>query len=949
MASQRPRPASQEKHVSESENAESVCVVCFKPIVYFAIGECDHLCCYECSTRIRVLCQQNDCPICRRDLAKVIFTRTLMSYQQLEIKNRSGLYDKKYRICFTDREVQHAFFDLLDNKCPRCDERNFPKFELLREHVRKKHELFYCDICTEHLKVFSSERRCYNRQDLALHRRKGDPDKVGHRGHPLCEYCDTRFLDKDELFRHLRRDHFFCHYCDADGRNFFYGDYASLREHFRTDHFLCEEGECEQEQFTSVFRSEIDLRAHRASVHGKSMNRLENKQTRTLELEFTYARSGAGSGGGSGGGGLSVRGGRGGRGGGGGGGRDGGGRDGASGGSGYDGQQREYEMQVEATHHQQSIQHPKKVIDATSEQDFPTLAGASPNPLFRPNNVSIRQRVYGSAGLARTKENFPALGSGGGESTGPTSMNEGFSSKITASSLLKPSQPSGGAGTSMMIHVSNRPSGSGGVKMNSGASTSGSVVGKKKQGDFPALPGSSKGGGASSSSSGHKKVGASADIFADMDDRSGGGSMVNLNAMSAKHRALADDYVSVSSVVSKVTTVSTKDTKKTPQATAQVAAVPSVNSTKAFPTLGDGGKPVAIKTVPWVAGVAGANGVSASSSSANVSNKKKPAPAPNLKDDTGFVNLNALTGKKSADKAKPKEPPSSSSADSRNNNGEAAAKGGGSGSKERNREQQKQQHSKSNGQSVTGSQTNHTNNNHNNNNGNVSTTADSFPALGNSQTAEFALASGPKRTPPGFENVKRVPGPPPGFGNVTLNSVARNTNNMTFTNSTGDTYNILPSHSYVSPSNASKRNQNLVTHFQRALKDQAALAEFRTISQMFRDGQYHASAYYEHCKIALGDRFQEIFPELIALLPSIAKQQELYLVYCQDEKNRPKSSAKGKSSNASRLEVCQVCKQVLIHNDLTEHYQTHYMENNFPKLGKNALDEGKVGSSAWKK
>lgn len=105
----------------------------------------------------------------------------------------------------------------------RCDQKNFPKFELLREHVRKKHELFYCDICTEHLKVFSSERRCYNRQELALHRRKGDPDKVGHRGHPLCEYCDTRFLDKDELFRHLRKDHFFCHYCDADGRNYFYG------------------------------------------------------------------------------------------------------------------------------------------------------------------------------------------------------------------------------------------------------------------------------------------------------------------------------------------------------------------------------------------------------------------------------------------------------------------------------------------------------------------------------------------------------------------------------------------------------------------------------------------------------------------------------------------------------------------------------------------------------
>uniref|UniRef100_A0A182MP14 RING-type E3 ubiquitin transferase n=1 Tax=Anopheles culicifacies TaxID=139723 RepID=A0A182MP14_9DIPT len=933
----------QEKAVSEAETTDTLCVVCFKPIIYFAIGECDHLCCYECSTRIRVLCQQNDCPICRRDLAKVIFSKTLTPYQQLDVKNRSGLYDKKYRICFTDAEVQQAYFELLDYKCPRCDQKNFPKFELLRDHVRKQHELFYCDICTEHLKVFSSERRCYNRQELALHRRKGDPDKVGHRGHPLCEYCDTRFLDKDELFRHLRKDHFFCHYCDADGRNYFYGDYVSLRDHFRTDHFLCEEGECEQEQFTSVFRTEIDLRAHRASVHGKSMNRLANKQTRTLELEFTYApRHGSAAAGSSGashsaassGAGPSS-------------GRGRGGRAGSATGRpipAADMMHQEFEN-LELANDHATKQHPRKVIDATNEQDFPTLGGSAPNPVFRPNNVTIRQRVYGAAGLARTKENFPALGSGGGEGTGPTSLNEGFSSKITASSLLKPSQPASSSGTSMMIHVSNRPTGSGGGKSN-GAS----MVGKKSTSDFPALP------GAGSKGSNKKTAG---DLFADMDDRSSGPAMVNLNAISAKHRALVDDYVSVSSVVSKVTTISAKDAKKQASAPVQ-SSVPSVKSIKAFPTLGEGNKPAPVKPLPWASGAAASTSNNATTSAGNTtSSKKKPTPAPNLKDDTGFVNLNALTGKKSGEKMKQKGDSSlSSSADARNNNSELAQKASGT-TKDRNhqqqqQQQQKQQHSKSNGQSGTG---NHASSHANNNNNNAAATMNnsSFPVLGNSNSVQFALAAGPKRTPPGFENVhvKRVPGPPPGFGNVTLNSVARNANNMTFTNSTGESYNILPTHSYVSPSNATKRNQVLVTHFQKALKNQDALMEFRTISQMFRDGQYEASAYYEHCKHALGDRFNEIFPELIALLPTIAKQQELYLVFCQDEKNRPKSSsAKAKSSaaaNASKLEVCHVCKQVLIQHDLTEHYQSHYMENNFPKLGTNTADEGKVDSTAWKK
>ena len=38
-----------------------------------------------------------------------------------------------------------------------------------------------------------------------------------YQGHPLCNFCDKRYVDGDELFRHLRRDHYFCHYCDADG------------------------------------------------------------------------------------------------------------------------------------------------------------------------------------------------------------------------------------------------------------------------------------------------------------------------------------------------------------------------------------------------------------------------------------------------------------------------------------------------------------------------------------------------------------------------------------------------------------------------------------------------------------------------------------------------------------------------------------------------------------
>ena len=48
---------------------------------------------------------------------------------------------------------------------------------------------------------------------------------------------------------------------------------------------------------------------------------------------------------------------------------------------------------------------------------------------------------------------------------------------------------------------------------------------------------------------------------------------------------------------------------------------------------------------------------------------------------------------------------------------------------------------------------------------------------------------------------------------------------------------------------------------------------------MFRDGTYYAQPYYEHCKAALGDKFDDIFPELLAMLPDIVKQQVNFDIY----------------------------------------------------------------------
>ncbi|KAM3598757.1 uncharacterized protein V6R79_022216 [Siganus canaliculatus] len=269
-----------------TKEAEKHCVLCCQEVDIFALGKCDHPVCYRCSTKMRVLCDQKYCAVCREELDKVVFVTkpeafSCLPYQQFHC-------EKKYDIYFSDEKIYAQYRHLLSPECLRCPEpKIFSKYEELEYHMRKQHELFCCKLCSKHLKIFSYERKWYNRKELAQHRTHGDPDDTSHRGHPLCKFCDDRYLDNDELLKHLRRDHYFCHFCDADGSQEYYSDYKYLSEHFRESHYLCEEGRCATEQFTHAFRTEIDYKAHKASAHSK--NRAEARQNRHIDLQFNYA------------------------------------------------------------------------------------------------------------------------------------------------------------------------------------------------------------------------------------------------------------------------------------------------------------------------------------------------------------------------------------------------------------------------------------------------------------------------------------------------------------------------------------------------------------------------------------------------------------------------------------------------------------------------------------
>ena len=59
-----------------TDDIQEICSLCNETITIYAVGECDHPICFKCSARMRVLCDQIYCAICRSDMHMVRITLT---------------------------------------------------------------------------------------------------------------------------------------------------------------------------------------------------------------------------------------------------------------------------------------------------------------------------------------------------------------------------------------------------------------------------------------------------------------------------------------------------------------------------------------------------------------------------------------------------------------------------------------------------------------------------------------------------------------------------------------------------------------------------------------------------------------------------------------------------------------------------------------------------------
>ncbi|XP_071644247.1 E3 ubiquitin-protein ligase ZNF598 [Temnothorax longispinosus] len=932
----------------------NTCVVCYKNVDIYSIGMCEHPVCYECSTRMRVLCRQNECPICRQDLPKVVFTREIKSFHSLTGTN---LLDTRYDIYFNSLDIQEKFTELLANTCSICKEKMvFSSFNSLKEHMRQRHELHYCDLCVDNLKIFSNERRCYTRASLATHRRKGDVDDRSHKGHPLCEFCDQRYMDNDELYRHLRRDHLYCHFCDADGLHQYYSSYDYLRDHFRQEHYLCEEGVCAEEKFTSVFRTDIDLKAHKASVHGKQLSKAAAKQARTLELEFTLAPRGENRMNRRGMLGASTSRSA----------RDYNGRDYSSRDynsrdynsrdySSRDYSSRDYSSRDYSSRDYQQSSVPsgsnsfvsnneptfmrQPSVDVQSTDEFPTLGGSAAPivpTLAQPKsrgNVTIRSTVRNQP-LAVTDENFPALGP---DSSGPSisktvNFSVSSSSNSTGSSGLSQCQK-GSTSSNVSIQVNHEPNGTVTTRV-SGPNIRIRPAQLSIDSDFPALGSSEPSTSTASSTQWKEVLQWTCSKSASANTPKSKKVAPPPSIPSAPPIRSGEDFPSLSksskSKKQSVITVVPSWGQNSQQNNVQSSSISNNTKTTMDQTKGKTKK----KKAKQASSGNSSSGNESSGSKSNIntvitkkdielshtgdSDNSRVASKANLRatQDTNNASADNSTSKNSRewehaskkDKRKNKNNANGSSGIATVINTESGSGGNGSSNGEK---QRKRSELKIDSLNTT--------------NNNIHRTED-FPALGSTSSR-----------PPGFTN------PPPGFASPTLPppgfSIKYNSldglhggNGLTFTNSSGESYSILPdnsnkheAHDYVSPPDFQKRNTCLVAKLNAVLVDQDKIEEFRYVSGLFRGGTCDAQEYYTHCREVMGaSAFESVFPELLVLLPDIVKQQELFKVH--------KREAGGK---AKGLEMCATCGQVLKNGlDFRTHMSSHTLENHFPALGK---------------
>uniref|UniRef100_A0A7N0UAI5 RING-type E3 ubiquitin transferase n=1 Tax=Kalanchoe fedtschenkoi TaxID=63787 RepID=A0A7N0UAI5_KALFE len=300
---------------------DDTCVVCAETLEWVAYGSCGHReVCSTCVARLRFICNDRRCCLCKFESSTVFVTKALGEYTNV-IKDFSTLPSDPTEGRagpYWYHEGTHAYFDDSDHykmikatcklTCSECDKENgssekysrrrgaFAGIEKLKDHLFHQHKLSMCNLCLEGRKVFICEQKLFTRAQLGQHISTGDSEvdgseseRGGFKGHPSCQFCRNHFYGDNELYLHMSTEHYTCHIClrRHPGQYDYYDSYNDLENHFRADHFLCEDEACLTKKFV-VFASESEMKRHNAMDHGGQMSRYQRNAALQIPVSFQF-------------------------------------------------------------------------------------------------------------------------------------------------------------------------------------------------------------------------------------------------------------------------------------------------------------------------------------------------------------------------------------------------------------------------------------------------------------------------------------------------------------------------------------------------------------------------------------------------------------------------------------------------------------------------------------
>ncbi|KAG4916718.1 hypothetical protein JHK87_054275 [Glycine soja] len=301
---------------------DDCCAVCAEPLEWVAYGPCLHReVCSTCVARLRFICDDRLCCICKTECNLVFATKALGDYTRMindfstlpsevrEGKVGSYWYHEDTNTFFDDMDHYRMIKAMCRLSCSVCDKiedqpqdaasRRRAKFRnigQLKGHLFHRHKLHMCNLCLEGRKVFICEQKLYTKAQLNQHIISGDSEvdgseseRGGFMGHPMCEFCRTPFYGDNELYMHMSTEHYTCHICQRQhpGQYEYYKNYDDLEIHFRQEHFLCEDEACLTKKFV-VFQSEAEMKRHNAIEHGGRMSRSKRNAALQIPTSFRY-------------------------------------------------------------------------------------------------------------------------------------------------------------------------------------------------------------------------------------------------------------------------------------------------------------------------------------------------------------------------------------------------------------------------------------------------------------------------------------------------------------------------------------------------------------------------------------------------------------------------------------------------------------------------------------